>query len=222
MPKDIMEFIVPTNVHKLADELVNTFDQKADEETIDYDFELSKGKLKSKGSNTTFQFDPDPGSLTHGLRSALYERELTIDEEGAIKDFFKDVRQEMSNHFATMRNTIRRVVLPGSDEGTIPLDEIRVDKIEILNFGDKEKEDGFIFSVLKDRENSVPNASIANEVVKRYLAADDDKTINDVIKECLESGDEEFKGVGVIRAKKVLYEAGIEMFVDYSLAPLPQ
>ncbi|KKK98031.1 hypothetical protein LCGC14_2646800, partial [marine sediment metagenome] len=121
-------FINKEVIKELAKEIGERFINDANVENIDYSFDIAKetGRLKTKQPNTSFYFDTNEGSVLNSFKKALFDEDLehvkqdTPEEKelmGKVRNLLKQVFGEIIYNYVTdIRDTLRKVILPGSKE----------------------------------------------------------------------------------------------------------
>ena len=215
----------------IAKEIAETFVNKANKENIDYSFDIAKGtgKIKTKQPNTSFYFDTTEKTSLHELKKALFDKDLKdiqpdSDEEkeliGKTREFLKNVAEEINCNYNTeLKNTIRRVILPGSGEENIPLNEINIISIDIADFSSIPEPSKYMLKIGK-----ISNLVITTDKITTYVhnkQEETGKSVEAIFAE--EKGTNPlFKDISSLeRGRKYLYDINITFFVDYSLSSLP-
>jgi len=70
-------------IQSLSKEIGERFINDANDENVDYSFDIAKGtgKLKTKTPNTSFYFDTNKGSTLDSLKKALFDEDLVSIEQ---------------------------------------------------------------------------------------------------------------------------------------------
>ena len=219
------------NITKLTDEIINIFVNTANKDNIDYEFDLAQGtgKVKTRQPNTYFAFDTLPGTLIDSFKKALFDEDLAdikqdSEEEKELMDkvngFLGKVSKQMiSIHKHKLQETIRRVVLPQSTKEDIPLNEILVTSIDVVDYSSIPESTKYLLKIHKYENADVPTGEIIKFVHNKQ--EETKQTIEEIYEE--EKDDNPlFKNISnIVKGKKYIFDVNIVFFIDYSLAYLP-
>jgi len=213
----------------IAKEVIEAFQTKANNDTISYSFDIEKGtgKIKKIEPNTFFDFDPDKGSTLEEFKNAMYNEELkdiTDNQEKLLeedlKSYLKDVSAYIDNNYSKeLRDALRKAILPKSTEEDIPLTMIVILTFEISDFSSIPESFKYLMKIGK-----YPDAHINTDEVVLYIQEKQEETGKSVEQIFEEEylKNPLFDGIsGIQSGDKYLYDIGIKLFVDYSLAQLP-
>ncbi len=233
MTKKIYTFLNdPQNVFKLSDEIASDFINKACKENLNFSFDIAKGtgKLKTRQPNTFLCYDPDPGGFTHQFKKALHHEDLKDLEENSeeekklvkdINEFIKKVAEEIiSGYSLSIRETIRKIVLPKSNEKMIPLSKIEIITIDIADYDSIPEPAKYLLKVGKQANTMVDTGEVTKLIHERQ--EETGQTVEEVFE--LEKRKESrlFKNVLAVElGERYLYDVSLTLFVDYSLSNLP-
>lgn len=230
MSKKVYKFINNDEyAQKIAQEITEAFEKKANKNNIDYSFDIKKGtgKVKNISPNTFFAFDADKDTLLYDFKKTLFDEDLdklTEEENETIANDLSEYLKKISsyiveNNFEKMQNTIRKNVLPNSRPEDIPLNRIEIATIDIIDADCFPEPTKYIL-----RLGKLPNTNINSDEVVRYIQDKQEETGLSAT----EVYDKEYGTnplfddiTGVFQGEKFIYDIGISMFVDYSLSQLP-
>jgi hypothetical protein len=214
----------------VSNEIADLFLANANKETVDYIFDIKKGtgKVADQGSNTFFSYDIDPGTRLEELKKILFDEDiaaLTEEDEKKLMEeageFFGIVCTNISKNYTDkIRQKIREVVMPTSDEQSIPLKNINIVNIDILDASVFPEPTKYLLKIDKKQGK---NVNIPTDDIAVFIHEKQEETglsVEEVFFK--ERQDPIFKNVDrVTRGSKFLYDLAINLFVDYSLSNLP-
>ena len=229
MSKNIYAYMNNKNsICNIGRDIVNMFVTKADNNNFECSFTLAKGTgmLKNKLPNTTFNFDTEQNTSLDKFKKMLFDEELnkitkqeTKQLEIDISNFLEKVGTEIiENYSVSIKDVIRKVLLPSSKEEDIPLNTIQFVNIDIVDFSSVPEPSKYLLKIEKR-----PNTHIDTESITTFVFEQQEKTgqspqtifqnnkntplFNNVI--TMEKGE------------RYLFDVGITLFVDYSLSQMP-
>jgi hypothetical protein len=229
MKKKIYNFIDdPEKAKKIAKEIVDAFVEEANKENVEYEFDIGAGtgKMADRIPNTSFAFDTNPLTVLHRFKLALFDKDLeNISEEEEtelIQDtrkFLDEIKNIMNSDFMVpIRETIRRIVLPGSREEDIPLGDIQTYTVDVVDYSSVPDPARYLLRIGKK-----PDTDVDTEQIVQYVHACQEKSgisVEEVYES--EKDTELFENiVSLDRGKKYIYDVTVIFFVDYSLAKMP-
>lgn len=198
---------------------------------IDYDWNLSKGKMLSGEINTTFKMDCEENTELEEVRNAFnLIDDVDEEDEDVINDFFSFIKDFIEKkNFYKIREVIRKRVVGGAKKEIFPLDEVQVVNIEI---GGKPEVDYVIVvnKAVPRNEIGVENGysdegkkkeSVSQELM-RICSETGEEDPNQIISRKKEEGDPKYKYVSDAYKKQYLFDCHIELYVDYSLGKMPE
>ena len=213
----------------IAKEIVETFQEEANQENIDYSFSISRetGQISEKETNTYFIFDTDEQTSIDKFKKALFNEDLESIEKDSIEEkklmenvrnFLVDVCKNISDNYTEkLEETIRRVVLGGKfNKDRVPLNDIEVVSIDIADYSSIPESYKYLLKIGKE-----PNAEIDTDEVIKFIHNREEETgmdINTIFSIENKSGNPLFKGIVSIESgRKFLNEISIYFLADYSL-----
>lgn len=212
-------------VSQMAKEVVKSIasiDKEKKNGLIDYAFTLSKGQMTNKKENTFFCFDLSETETPelYALMSYMSQDELSEKEENNINECIGDLSNELlNNNISEIRDCIRNQVVPSSNADSIPLQEILIKNIEIVNYNFLDEDSKYLFKVVKDPKTHIDMVEIQS-YVQSIKADNPEKTIFDIANEEKEKGNPLFNGIQKIEVgEKYLWNFTLSLYVDYSFAP---
>lgn len=217
MAKDKLELLLTEqNADKIATYIVKRFDQDGSKENIDYDFDLKNGKMDSTIINTSFKFDTQSGTLLNKIKNMICSLENITDKQNEIiLSFLIKIKDILNTKYKNqLANNIRKVVLNNAPEDSFPLSNTSVINFEV---GETPPID-YIVVVQKEAPSNDIAGGVGQLLMKEHTKSG--KELNEIIAEKKASGDPNYKYVTGAYKRKWYFECQLDMFVDYSLAPV--
>ena len=229
MKKKIYNFFENSKkARKMAQEITDAFVEEANKDNIEYSFDIAQGtgKIKSRKSNTSFVFDTHPKTTLHKFKLALFAKDLeniTEEEEKIlVKDgrkFLDEIKEIMNKEsIDVIKDTLRRIVLPKSREEDIPLQEIKIEEIDIIDYSSIPDPAKYLLKIGKK-----PDTDIDTQKITIYVHSCQEKS-GISVEEVYESEKDLDLFENVIsleQGKKYVYDVSVLLFVDYSLSKMP-
>lgn len=220
---DIMKLVEDKKIEDLALELISYMTKfKNDDEygLVDYSYTLSKENLQIEDTynpNTWFYFDVKKGSIQSFLK-ALYERELSEEEDEKVNKFIQKVATVINDHYSEqMRDIVRNKILKGSDPKGLPLTPTAIRSIDIVDYSSVNEKDRYVKHITPVPGLSVDKQGIADELMKIRDEEGDTLTDQEIVERERNSGNPAFITVKEIQeGEKYLWDVSISIFVDYS------
>lgn len=212
------------NINKIVDEIINIYFPKLKKENIEYKFDINKdGEIKEKTSNTVFQFDTEENTQLDTFKKMLLNDDNDISKSEAeeinqiITKFLTKISNHINkNHNNEIKNIIRKYIIPSASEKLIPLSDIQIKTIDIIDYSYLPINAKKLLRFGKE-ENISPEEN--KEIIKLLYKKIEDNPEKD-IKEIFESEKmvnpllEKINNVQL--GNQYLYEINISLFVDYS------
>ena len=246
MSPELLALMTTDQVEAIASELVSCLsrflemppatDTKARAEfpgSADFEFELAKedGQIKSSDANTFLSFDLNEHSVAKKFLKAMYAEELTDDEVRELNAFVALVTNRITQSYSLrLREIIRKVVLPGSQEESIPLDEITVKDIELTDYSAVCADDRHLMKYVKSPSAHLNMKAISDYIMSESNRLNIDEDGNDVPLEsaissfqiahgAIQQKHPLFAGVlDVEKGDRYIWDVAIAFFVDYSVS----
>jgi hypothetical protein len=213
----------------LAKEIIDTFQNEAGEDNVEYSFTIDgeNKKIKTQEANTYFVFDTDGQNTLHEFKKALFDKDLeNIEEESQeeqelmenVRNFLLQICKKMSKKYPKrLRDTVRTAVLGNKyNEKTVPLSSIEVVSIDIADYSSIPESHKFLLKVGKK-----PQTEIDIDEVILFIQNRQEKTgmdIDSILSIEKQVGNPLFDNVLTIElSRKFLNEISIYFFVDYSI-----
>jgi len=211
------------NIKILAHELAIHFIEEGNTNNIEYNFDLSSGKVKNRTQNTFFCFDTKTGTLAHRLKKAQFDEDLKNitkkDEEKLQKDIFnftQKVGKEITENYSIeLKNKIRTVVLSQADEKIYPLSLIEVRDIDIVNFESVPEPAKYLLIIGKNKGINLPTGEITVFVHERQ--EETGQSVEEIFEEEKNTNPLFHKIESLTKGSKYLFDVTLAFFVDYSL-----
>ena len=231
MKKKIYSFIDNPDkyVPIIAKEIVETFEEEANGENVEYSYTIDgeTKKVKEKDANTYFVFDTVEETCIDIFKKLLFDKDLEHIEEGSAEEelLMEDVRNFLfevckyitSEYKSDIQNTIRRVVLGGKyDEEKVPLKDVEMISIDVADFSSVPESFKYILRIGK-----IPGTEIETDEIIKFVQNRQEVTgmdIDSIFSIEKQAGNPLFKNVMVIEpTRKFLNEISIYFFVDYTV-----
>jgi len=231
MKKKIYSFIDNPDkyVPIIAKEIVETFEEEANGENVEYSYTIDgeTKKVKEKDANTYFVFDTVEETCIDNFKKLLFDKDLEHIEEGSAEEelLMEDVRNFLfevckyitSEYKSDIQNTIRRVVLGGKyDEEKVPLKDVEMISIDVADFSSVPESFKYILRIGK-----IPGTEIETDEIIKFVQNRQEVTgmdIDSIFSIEKQAGNPLFKNVMVIEpTRKFLNEISIYFFVDYTV-----
>jgi hypothetical protein len=213
------------NVEILAKEIIDTFVKRGSNENIDYTFDLEAGSIASQKQNTFFSFDTEGDTLVARFRDAQFAKDLddlTDKEEKQLQQdliiFIKKVCYTMTqNHIKEIRDKIRSIVLPGSNTFSIPLRNIEIKGLDIIDYSSVPEPAKYLLKIGKNSDISLDTSAIT--VFVHETQEKTGQTVEEVFEQ-EKNTNPLFQNVEtLITGSKYLFDVTVAFFVDYGLNP---
>lgn len=224
----LKELLTKDNADKVAKHIVNCI-RSSDGEHVDLDceFQMLEGEFITDDVNTWIKFDLHNDLFLQELKdiqTAMYSdtKGRPDSELRAKANLFDTWIKLVSSLLETkykkqVTGKIRQHLLPNTDEHLMPMDKIKIQIIEISEFGDSPIADKLmnIEKLVNPKDPESP--SLASEI---YALVDETGMMPDeIIEKKKAEGDPNYENVVGVQLNKHFYEVNIELFVDYSLNP---
>ncbi len=215
------------SIDKLAKDIKDLFVEKAAKSNMEYSFDISKetGQVKIRKANTSFVCDILPETTLFSFKKMLFDidlKEMTEKEDEQLvedtKNFLIKVGDKtIEKYFKEIRNKIREVVLSDSDDRVIPLSEIIINKLDIMDYSSVPEPSRYTINIGK-----IPGKDIGVPEIIGYVYNQQEET-NKTVKQIFEEEKIELHNplfdnvIGLEQGSKYLHEVSISFFVDYSI-----
>lgn len=210
---------------EVARYVVSKLDREADNETLEYDFHIMVEQSEFTGmkvdaayqeKNTWFKFDLDKNLTISNVKKAMFEDECNLTELEFIDDFMRKVCEIIEKDHAVLVETILKRVMFKNQPIDIKLE--RCTGLEIIDFSKIRPEENLALVVNKNVPQSVLNDGGGGGQVTAELFDIHFKTgegFNEIIARKKREGDPNYQYVVDAETKKMLWEAQLDMFVNY-------
>jgi hypothetical protein len=195
--------------------------KEADDETLEYDFHIVQSEMSVDPQyaerNTWFRFDTRKDDAVSAVKKAMFDTDCNIVELDFIDAYLQKVCRAIERQYAAaIEDTLRRVMFKGKP---YPLKLLRCTNLEIIDFSNVRPEENYNLIVHKNVPRSVleegdVGGSVSAELFK--INIETGKGFNAIIREKKAAGDPAYKYVTCAETKKMLWEAQLDMFVDYA------
>ena len=224
MAKDLTEYLNDETSYEIARDMAKVMDDLAasknrdDLGKVDVNFVINtSGKIADRNANTEILFDMPVGTTAYEFKKAMYEREITKDEEIELQKFMIRVANYLHGEFrGSLDNLLRTVITGNAPVEDIPLSTITILDIEIVDYSSLDTEDRFTLKVFNLPGVPVDMTGVLS-FIREEKEKDRTKTAIQVIEQERLKGNKMFEGVMSTQlGDKYLWEVYITMFTDYS------
>lgn len=229
--KDLLAYFNDTDLKIIAKDVVehllrfNDYDKAKNSQEkdaigrMDYSYDLSDGLMKSNDTNTWFDFDLKPESISYQFMKAMYNREISEDENTQLNAFIEKIAKEISASYKKeLRDLVRKTVMPSSDAKVVPLEKIDVFNIEIVDYSSVDEIDRHTFRYIKLPDIPVNMQAVSSRIME-VREENPLLSVNDIIhKERLAANPLFDALMGVDIGEKYLWFVRVAMWVDYSFS----
>lgn len=214
----------------IAQEIVDLFVTQSDKDNLNCDFLVSRvtGQIKEHNVNTNFVTDIPNSTLMSELKMSLFDNDLEAEDDEQVVETEKHIQEWMGqlgdyisdNFQQELEDTIRRILLPDSHKSMIPLDNIRVEIIEIADWSSVPEPSKYTLRIGKLPKCMASTPDIVKAIQElqekhNYLTAEAafevERSLHTVFQNV----------ISIETIDKYLFEFTMEMFVDYSIAKTP-
>lgn len=241
MEKTIIEMMTTENLDMIVDDFVNCLEKFKNADTdgdmpgkIDYEFELARedGQIKNiTDANTFLSFDLEPDSTAKNFLMAMYSSDLSDEEVKQVNSFVNLVANRITeDHGQLLKDSIRKSVLPSSQEESIPLDMINIIHVEMVDYSSICEDDRYMLRFAKAPGSSTDMKRIQDFIINRSNDLNTDEDSNDVpieqsvssyqiAKLAVKEDHPLFDGiVDIEKGEKYMWDVSMSLFVDYSVS----
>lgn len=229
MKGKIFEFMKDTNnIDLIAKDIVDIFEEKASNENIDFSYDLAKGsgKIKSRNTNTWFNFDTKKDTALETFKKYLFDDDLVYIEEGSedeenltneVYSYLSEIGRVIEkNYLDSIRVPLRGIVLSDANKDLVPMKNIEVRNISIIDSSVIPEPQKYLLKILKKPEIDINVEKITAYVQDKQIETG--KTVSEIY-DTEKDSNELFKNVlGLEQGKKYLFDGSLDMFVDYSFS----
>ena len=213
----------------LAKEIVDTFENEANGENVEYSYTIDgmTKEVKGKDANTYFVFDTAGETCIDDFKKLLFDEDLEDIKEGSkeeeslmedVRDFlFKVCKKITKDYKSNLQKTVRRVVLGNKHgEDKVPLKDIEMISIDVADYSSVPESFKYILRIGKTPGTEIDTDEVIQFVQNRQeLTGMDIDSIFSIEKQ---AGNPLFKNVLIIEpTRKFLNEISIYFFVDYTV-----
>ena len=213
MGKNHLDLILTDeNAVKVAGYIVDRFNDTSDDQMVDYEFDLNKGKMTSNEINTNFKFDTRPDTFLREIKDAICGTEdMTKVDGDNILSFLIKIRDILNTEYQEqIADMVRHRVLNDATKEMFPLTTINIVNVEIGDLPDID----FLIVVQKSSPQGLISGSLSQELMNEHVATG--KSLNDIIAEHKATGDKSYQYISGAYKRKYYFEYQIDMFVDYT------
>jgi hypothetical protein len=226
----LMEYLTDENAKRIADDIIRHFEEKGTKDNVEFSYELHAGVMSSIDENTSFEFDPDQGSVCDEFKEILFSEEIepepgeeTTEEHKyrikAVNSFLELVCKKASeDHVDKIREKIRKVVIPDSDPRIFPLKEVRLSNFEVVDYSSMPDYSKYQLIIHKMAPASVQPPSVRDELFS--IHEETGEPYDAIVKRKKEEQDPSYEYVSGVDTKKIYFEYSLAFYVDY--APIPR
>lgn len=227
----VNEFLTENRAKSCAKEIIAAFAEKGSNESIEVDFNISKGKMVESldRPNTWFKFDcrDSGGALQEVFEflTQLWQNDSTTEEDShKVKEFENLVTDQLRYQVKTgeLGDILRRVLFKQIPKAILPIDKINFHRVEFAG----EDEQGYLLRVQKfakvdgdTGEYSEQPQSVSKELIEIHTETGRD--FKDIIEEKRLSGDPKYKFVADAHLERYIRDVTVILSADYSFCQNP-
>lgn len=223
MSKDLLEYFNDAFAEQIAWDLssaIERFRTAKDYKEfgkIDFNFDVSKGKMVDSDSNTFFLFDLPQDTIAYDFLKSQFDREITTDEQEKLDKFTQKICDILNNKFpGIMSGVMRKVVFNNISEEAMPMSTVRVQGIELVDYSSFDDSDKYTMKIGK-----IPGVPVNMQALLSFIQQtknqDTSKTVSNIVEEERKKGNKIFEGIlGIQKGHKYLWDVSMSLFIDYS------
>jgi hypothetical protein len=221
---DILEMITEDVADQVASDLIDCIvliqEEGDDAGSVDFSYDVSAGKIVIQDANTWLYFDLPQDSMAYQLLVSMYDREMDEQEEKQIYSFLCRISNLMiENHEDRLREAIREIILPGSQEDVIPLGDIKVLDIEMVDYSSVDDENRHLMKVKKIPGTFVDIQELSSELMRIKDESDGIITNEEIVERERLAGNPVFTPIMTVdKGDRYLWDISATLFVDYSMS----
>lgn len=225
--ESLTTYLTDASALEVARYVVQKLDREADDETLEYDFHVTHGEMhvdpQYAERNVWFKFDTKKKDAIHYVKRSMYEADCNVAELEYIDSFMQKVCRAIErNHATAVEAVLRRVMFKGKP---MPIKLERCTMMEVIDFSQVRPEENYQLLVHKDVPKSVLDAGEVGASVSAELFDINIRTgkgFNEIIRQKKAEGNPNYAYVTCAETKKMLWECQLDMYVNFSLPPLPE
>lgn len=223
------DYLTVERARACADQLINQIIVNGDNDNLEVDFNISKGKMVEPLSvpNTWFKIDISEGPLREVidfLSEVWADEDTTESDAEFIKGFEKRIAEfagDSSRH-GEIASKLRSSVFKGVPEFLLPIEKILFHRVELAS----ESEQGYILKVekfAKVDKNTGEYKDSSQSVAKDLLAihAETGRPFKEIIEEKRLEGDSRFEYVADAHLERYVRDVTAIISADYSFCENP-
>ena len=225
----VTDFLTQEMAERCAAEIVSSFSEHGNAESIEVDFNISKGKMVEplEQANTWFKFDPNKGALQEvvSFLTELWRDDSTTEEDALeVQAFEKKIVEALNDgdYVSQLANILRERALGDVPPQYVPLEKIVFHRIEFAG----EDEQSYMLKVQKfarvdgDTGEFVDNPqAVAQDLIKAHT--DTGRPFKEIIEEKRLEGDSRYKYVEDAVLERYSRHVSVTMSADYSFCEKP-
>lgn len=228
---EVNDFLTEDRARACAMEILTAFEEKSNNENLEVDFNLSKGKMVEtlESPNTWFKFDcrDSGGNLQEVFEyfTELWRNEKTTEEDANKVKKFEDLISKMLSsqvEIDSFGNLLRRVLFKQVPKEILPIDKVKFHRVEFAG----EDESGYILRIKKfakvdsDTGDYVDQPqSVAKELIQIHTETGQD--FKSIIEEKKRIGDPKYKMVADANLERYVRDVTVAFSADYSFCNQP-
>jgi len=214
----VEDLLTPETAEEVAKYIADNFGESNEKRLLDCDFHLSKGSFHSENVNTWFKIDYEGKGTLRDIINHISEGNMELTEERiALFDKWKSMISVLleTKFKKTITNKLRKFLLGDLPKEVMPLENMRVDFLEI---SEKPKHDYLLtINKLLDKNTFEEGPERLSEIIFRISDETGEDPV-DVANRLKKEGDKRFQCVQNVEKRKHFYEIELDLWIDYSLA----
>ena len=213
------------NAKTLAEYLVDHFCKNAAPSTVDYDYQISGGKMLDEGddANTTYKFDAESGTFLKEVIDAISSDDRSEEDYNNETKWLQTIVDIINqNYIDQIRNALRSKVFKNVQPELVPMSPFILKDLEFNPITETD------FLVVVQRmipkdQLEKPQARLPGSVpVNQELFDIHIQTglpLDEIVARKKAEGDPRYTSVHGAQKKKYIYNVEMLFYVDYSLTP---
>lgn len=219
MKTTFQEVLSKYSPEHVAEEIVKAAaDTSLQPDSLIAEFDVSAGVMKGKGRpNTWIRFDSSGGPIRHVV-DAMKSAEDVTDEDIVIFDEWRDEISNnlISNYRDEISNIVRDRILKGAPTEAIPMDQIYFLDIDISDL----PENDCVLVIKKNTPHGESPTPVSEDIFSEM--AKTGESPQQVVDRRKKEGDERYRWVSGVEARKHFFEATVSISIDYSFSSVEE
>lgn len=213
------------NINKIVDEIINIYFPKLQKNNIEYEFDINRdGEIKEKTSNTVLQFDTEENTQLDTFKKILLDddnNDISKSEAEETNQMITKFLTKISNYINEnyineIKNIIRKYVIPSTSEELIPLSNIQIKTIDIIDYSYLPINAKKLLRFIKKEDVSQEENQEIIKLLYKKIENNPEKDIKEIFESEKMVNPLLEKINNVQLGDQYLYEINISLFIDYS------